>query len=166
VAVDAAYNFQPTASDPKGAALTFSINTKPSWASFDKTTGRLSGTPAPANVGATSNIIIAASNGKASASLPAFSLTVTQIGIGSATLSWQAPTQNANGSALTNLAGYKIEYGNSPSALTKTIQVANPGLTQYVVSNLSQGTWYFGILAYTSAGAQSNLSAIGHKTIN
>lgn len=166
VAVNNAYSFTPTASDPLGAKLTFSINTKPSWTTFDATTGRLAGTPAAANVGTTSNIIIKASNGTASASLAPFSLSVTQIGTGTATLSWQAPTQNTDGSALTNLAGYMIEYGTSPSALSQTIKVANPGLVTYVISNLSPGTWYFGTLAYTTTGMQSALSALKSKTIN
>src|SRR5690348_9234476 len=42
-----------------------------------------------------------------------------------AALSWVAPTQNSDGSQLTNLAGYNIYYGTDPSALTQTIQVAN-----------------------------------------
>ncbi len=166
VAVGTAYRFQPTASDPAGHALTFSINTKPSWASFSTTTGLLSGTPAAANVGTVSNIVITASNGSASASLPAFSLTVTQVGDGSVTLSWLPPTQNTNGTALTNLAGYDIKYGTSASSLTQTIQVANPGLTQYVVPGLSPGVWYFGVVAYTSSGAQSNLSSVVQTTVN
>ncbi|MGH8137870.1 MAG: putative Ig domain-containing protein [Steroidobacteraceae bacterium] len=165
VAVSTAYSFTPTASDPKGTKLTFSVNTKPSWVSFNSTTGQLSGTPAAANVGTTSNIIITASNGTAKASLAAFSLTVTQIGAGSTTLSWQPPTQNTNGTALTNLAGYKIQYGTNKSSLSQTVQVANPGLTRYVVSNLSPGTWYFGTQAYTTVGTQSALSALASKTI-
>jgi hypothetical protein len=43
--VGRAYSFTPTASDPDGQVLKFSINWKPAWASFSKTTGRLSGTP-------------------------------------------------------------------------------------------------------------------------
>ena len=44
-------------------------------------------------------------------SLPAFSITVTQVGLGSMSLSWTPPTQNTDGSALTDLAGYKLYYG-------------------------------------------------------
>ena len=61
---------------------------------------------------------------------------------GSATLSWTPPTQNTDGSALTNLAGYRILYGTSASALTQTIEIANPGLATYVVTGLSSGNWY------------------------
>ncbi len=71
------YSFTPTASDAdEGATLTFSISNKPAWASFSATSGELSGTPASANVGATSGIVISVSDGTASASLEAFTLTV------------------------------------------------------------------------------------------
>jgi len=166
ISVGSAFNFQPTASDPAGRKLTFSLDTKPSWAAFDTSTGRLYGTPGAGNIGTTSNIIITANDGVASASLPAFSLTVVQAGNGSATLSWAPPTTTTSGTALTNLAGYQIDYGTSPTNLSQTIQIANPGLTRYVISNLTPGTYYFGITAYTAAGAQSKLSSIVSKTIN
>jgi hypothetical protein len=166
VAVSTPFSFQPTASDPAGRKLTFSVNAKPSWTSFDSTTGRLYGTPGAVNVGTTSNIVITANDGTASASLKAFSLTVTQTGNGSATLSWLPPTTNTNGTVLTNLAGYQIKYGTNSGALSQTIQVANPGLTTYVISNLSPGTYYFGTLAYTSTGTQSKLSSLVSKTIH
>ena len=44
VLVGAAYSFQPSASDPDGNTLTFSITNKPGWATFSTPTGRLSGT--------------------------------------------------------------------------------------------------------------------------
>ena len=72
------------------------------------TTGRLSGTPAAANVGTTANIVISVSDGTASATLPAFSITVNAVVTGSADLTWTAPTKNEDGSALSNLAGYKV----------------------------------------------------------
>src|SRR5580658_607015 len=51
----------------------------------------------------------------------------------SASLDWAAPTTNTNGSALTNLGGYKIYYGTSSSRLSSTITISNPGLLTYVV---------------------------------
>lgn len=77
VQVGAAYTFTPTAADPDGDTLAFSIANKPSWAAFDTATGRLSGTPAAANVGITSSIAITVSDGKASAATQPFSITVT-----------------------------------------------------------------------------------------
>ena len=45
VVVGTPYTFTPTASDPDGQPLTFSIRNRPTWASFDTATGRLQGTP-------------------------------------------------------------------------------------------------------------------------
>jgi len=161
-----AYSFQPTASDPEGATLTFSVTNKPTWATFNTTNGRLSGTPAAADVGSVSGIVISASDGTNSASLAAFAISVTQVATGSVTLDWQAPTQNTDDSPLTNLAGYRITYGRTQSVLDQSVTVANPGLTTYVVPNLATGTWYFAMYAYTSAGAESDASNIAMKTVN
>lgn len=163
--VGANYSFRPTANDADGDSLTFSIENKPSWAEFNSRTGRLSGTPTAADVGVYHNIVITVSDGLDSASLPAFSLTVNQISLGSATVSWMPPTQNTDGSALTNLAGYRIVYGTSSSKLDQTVQISNPGVSTYVVENLSPGTWYFAVKAYASNGVESDLSNLASKTI-
>jgi len=70
------YSFKPTANDPDGQSLSFSIVNKPAWASFVSSTGELRGTPGAGNVGQTTGIVISVSDGAASASLPAFDLTV------------------------------------------------------------------------------------------
>lgn len=74
------------------------------------------------------------------------------------TLDWQVPTERTDGTALTNLAGYTIHYGTSSGNYTQTINVANPGLTTYVVDNLPSGTYYFAMSAYDSTGNQSTMS--------
>jgi hypothetical protein len=162
------YSFTPTAKDANGDTLAFSITNKPGWATFSTTTGKLSGTPSSAQTGTYSNIAIKVSDGKGgSASLPAYAITVSSGSTtsGSATLSWTPPTQNSNGTALTNLAGYRIYYGTSASTMNRTIQVANPGLSRYVVENLSAATWYFAVRAYTTAGVESASSNTATKTV-
>jgi hypothetical protein len=84
---------------------------------------------------------------------------------GSAALAWSAPTENTNGTALTDLAGYKIYYGSSAESMTQTVQVASPTATAYVVSNLAAGTYYFAVAAYASDGTQSTQSAATAKTV-
>jgi hypothetical protein len=160
-----AYSFTPTASDPSGNALTFSIQNPPSWASFNTQSGNLSGTPGSGDAGTFSNIIISVSDGTSSASLPAFSIMVTQVANGSATVGWNAPTQNTDGSALTNLAGFNIYYGTSATTLNQSVHLANPGLTTYALGNLAPGTWYFAVNAYTTTGAESAISSIASKAI-
>jgi hypothetical protein len=160
-----AYAFTPAAADPNHNTLTFSIANMPRWASFNAQSGRLSGTPAAADAGTYANIGISVSDGTSTASLATFSITVTQAANGSVTLSWVAPTQNTDGSALTNLAGYHILYGTSAGNLNQIVQVANPGLTTYVLGNLASGTWYFSVNDYTTAGTVSAISNVVSKTL-
>lgn len=160
-----AYSFRPTASDADGNTLTYSIANRPSWATFNTTSGQLSGTPSASQVGTYSNIVISVSDGRATASLAAFSIAVVDVSNGGATLSWSAPTSNTDGTALSNLAGYRVSYGTSSSALTQTVQIANPSVTNYTISNLSPGTYYFAVRAYTSNGTESNNSNVSSKTV-
>ena len=155
VTVGAAYSFQPTAVDPDGNSLTFAIQNKPAWATFTAATGRLAGTPAAADIGTSAGIIISVSDGIATTALPAFSLTVAQTATGSATINWTLPTQNTDGSPLTNLIGFQVLYGTSPGALSQTAQISNPSVTTYLVENLTPGTWYFAIKALASGGQSS-----------
>jgi Putative Ig domain len=161
------YSFQPTAKDSAGKALSYSVQHAPSWASFSIASGMLSGTPASSQTGVFSGIIVSASDGTASSALPAFAITVKSLvaATGSATLNWVDPTQNTDGSALTNMAGVNIHYGNTPSSLTQTIQVSGVGQSNYTIANLTAGTWYFGAAAYTTTGVEGAMSQVESKTI-
>jgi hypothetical protein len=155
------YQFEPTASDSAaGATLTFSVRNKPEWANFDISTGALSGTPAAANVGTYANIVVSVSDGKQSASLAAFTITVSQQAVASATLDWTPPTENTDGSVLSNLAGYNVYYGTSASNLSKSVHLGNAGLTAYTLTNLAPGTWYFAVTSVSSAGVESAHSGV------
>jgi hypothetical protein len=88
-------------------------------------------------------------------------------GNGTATLTWNPPTQKTDGTLLTDLAGYKVVYGPSPSAMNTVVVLTDPNVTTYVVTDLSSGTWYFAVAAYTSSGTtQSALSNVATKVIN
>jgi hypothetical protein len=164
--VGTAYSFTPTAKDANGDPLKFAVVNKPTWATFNATTGQLAGTPTA--TGTFSGVTISVTDGKATASLAPFAISVasaTSGGTGSASLRWTPPTRNTDGSTLTNLAGYKILYGTSSSSLSKSITVANPGVSSYVVDNLASGTWYFALKAYTTSGSESASSTVGSKSI-
>jgi hypothetical protein len=165
VSAGSAYSFRPTASDADGNTLAYSIANRPSWATFSTATGQLSGTPAASQVGTYSNIVISVSDGRATASLAAFSISVVDVSNGGATLSWTAPTENSDGTSLSNLAGYRISYGTSSAAMTSTVQISNPSVTNYSISNLSPGTYYFAVRAYTSNGTESVNSNVSSKVI-
>ncbi len=163
------YAFEPAAKDPDGKTLSFSVKNKPAWASFSIANGLLDGKPSSTQTGTYADIIISASNGKYSSALPAFSIAVkpaaASSGSGTAKVSWVLPTENSNGSALTDLAGVRIYYGTSESDLSKSLQVSGKSTTSYTVSGLSAGTWYFGAEAYTTTGMASRLSSIVSKAI-
>jgi hypothetical protein len=166
-AVNAAslYSFVPSAADADGDTLAFSIQNKPSWATFNTSTGRLSGTPAASDVGTYSNIMISVSDGTANTSLSAFAIAVTTISNGRATLSWTAPTENTDGSTLANLSGYRIRYGTSAGALNNSIVIDNASVTTYVVEDLAPATWFFAVTALNSSGAESSNSNVASKQI-
>ena len=158
--------FMPTASDPDGDTLTFSITGKPSWASFSTANGALSCTPAAGDVGTYTGISITVTDGAASASLNSFSIEVVSIGTGSATLSWTPPTENVDGSALTDLTGFIVYWGAAPGNYANSVTLANLGLTTYLVENLLSGsTYYFATTAYNSLGQESSYSNEGSKAI-
>jgi hypothetical protein len=175
VATGHAYTFLPKSGDPNSLRLVFAINNKPSWATFDSTTGLLSGTAG--TVGTYSNITITAYDGWSKATLPAFNIIVTPAAsttptpppvvasTGSATLAWTPPTENTNGGALTNLAGYHVYYGTTPE-VQQTLTLANAGLTRYVMTGLSKATWYFAITAYDRNGNQSDRTEVASIAVD
>jgi len=164
--VGTAYSFTPSASSASGKTLSFSVQNKPSWASFSISTGQLSGTPGSADVGSDANIVISVSDGTTSAALKAFTITVASAPkVGTATLKWTPPTTNTDGTPITNLAGYVVSYGMSASSLSQTVSISSPTTTSYTVQNLGQGTWYFAVSATETDGTVSALSSVVSKTI-
>jgi len=57
-------------------------------------------------------------------------------------LSWAAPDENTDGSALANLAGYGIYSARAPTRST-VIDIPSVGITTYVVDDLTAGTYFF-----------------------
>ena len=77
---------------------------------------------------------------------------------GSVTVTWTPPTTRADGSPLTNLAGYKIFYGRMSGVYDYEIDVEGAGISTYVVEDLVSGEWYFALAAYDSDGLESDRS--------
>jgi len=71
-------------------------------------------------------------------------------------IQWQAVTS-------TNLRGYRVYYGTSSRAYTKTLE-AGKGTT-YAVPSLTPATYYFAVTVYDSAGTESAFSDEVSKTI-
>lgn len=166
VSVNTSYDFLPSASDPNlGDTLTYSISGRPSWASFSTTTGRLSGTPGDGDVGTFSNITISVSDGEASDSLGPFSITVQGSSVGSVTLSWLAPTENEDGTPLTDLDGYRIYWGTTPGSYPNSVTINNESVTTYVVDNLAPGTYEFVATSFNTSGVESAYSSSVTRTV-
>lgn len=159
------YEFVPDASDADADTLTFSVQNKPTWANFDSSTGKLYGQPLLADLGNYSNIVVSVSDSTSDASLPAFSIAVTETAIGAVTLSWVAPTQNSDGSPLMDLAGYKVYYRKNSGPYNQAVQLDNPSITTFVVEELSPATYHFAATAFSSSGKESSFSREVASTI-
>jgi hypothetical protein len=77
------------------------------------------------------------------------------VGTGTATLIWTAPSKNNDGTPLKNLTGYVIRYGRTPGALTHRIVVNDPRAKEHVVEKLGPGDWYFSVATLTADGRES-----------
>ena len=97
---------------------------------------------------------------------PATPPTSTPASSSNVTFGWQAPTENSNGTPITNLAGYKIHYGTASQQYTQVVEVSNPSLSRYVMDSLPSGTYYFAITAYNAQGIESALSGEVTTTLN
>lgn len=80
-------------------------------------------------------------------------------------LSWTPPTQNTDGTPLTDLAGHRIAHGTSATALTQTIEVTPATVKEYDVEGLPNGTRYFAVRAYNSKGGESVNSNVASKNV-
>jgi len=148
-----AYNFVASAADADGDTLTFSIVNKPAWATFSTSSGALTGTPGASNVGITRGIVISVTDGTDRVSLPAFDLTVNAQPARNVTVSWVTPTVNADGTPLSDLAGFYVRYGTASLSYSSSIRIDDPSVGNYVVQGLNAGqTYYFTVAAFDTAG--------------
>jgi hypothetical protein len=123
------YTFTPTASDPDGDTLSFSIANMPPWASFNSSTGQLSGTPASANAGTYSGIVISVGDGRTSASLPAFTITVSAA-TQATTLAQKYPGDVGIGSDPSVVLYENFEEGSIAAVVARYDNAADvPGMT-------------------------------------
>ncbi len=166
VAANSTFSFVPDASDADGDSLSFGIINQPSWTSFSEATGELAGQPDSGDVGMYDNIRVSVTDGTDTTSMAPFSVEVVAAGSGTAsvTLNWTAPTQNEDGSDLTDLAGYVIYYGLQSGRYTEEISIDNPSVTTYIVNGLlADTTYYFAATAKNSTDEESRYSGEAAK---
>jgi hypothetical protein len=154
---------------------------------FAQNTVTLTATPSSANLTATPTLAwstapaasscvasggwsgtLAASGSQAATAINAsatYTLTCSWSAGNAATLAWTDPTQNTDGSALTNLTGYHIYYGTSAGALNTVQTVTGATATGGTVTPLAAGTWTFEVRAVNANGTESANSNVVSKTI-
>lgn len=150
-----AYSFVPTAADADDDTLTFSITNMPVWASFNTSSGALTGTPSSEHVGVTAGVIISVSDGTTSAALPAFSIEVTasnaaptisgtpavSVNMNTAYL-FEPVAEDSDSDELTFSISNKpawASFSTSTGALSGTPQRSDVGTTQGIVISVSDG---------------------------
>ena len=158
VTVGEVYSFIPTATDPDGDMLTFSVLSLPRWASFDPASGQVSGTPGPNDVGRYPNVRIAVTDGIDTAFLPGFTIDVEAIAPRAVTLNWTPPTVREDGSPLNGLSGYRVYYGTSPGVYPNNRDINDGSVSSYVLDNLAPDVYYIAITSIDLDGLESALS--------
>jgi hypothetical protein len=71
-------------------------------------------------------------------------------------LAWDAPRRNADGSELTDLAGYRVYLGKEPGRYRDVFEIGDS--TRHELDLFSSGRYYFTVSAYNSRGIESDLA--------
>jgi hypothetical protein len=80
-------------------------------------------------------------------------------------ISWTPPTTNADGTPLTDLAGFVIRYGTIAGAYTQSVTVNDPLATSYQIDGLPVGVYFVVVVAFDTSGNLSSPSSEVTKTI-
>src|SRR5882724_2301907 len=75
------------------------------------------------------------------------------------TITCPAPTENTDGSPLTNLAGFKL-YGANSNTVRQTLPTC-----RFTETNLTQGDHVWYVTAYNTAGVESAPTNVVHFTV-
>ncbi|HSX84103.1 MAG TPA: putative Ig domain-containing protein, partial [Cellvibrio sp.] len=151
IAENAAYSFTPTGADvDAGTTLTYSVTGAPDWASLDPATGELSGVPGFDDAGTSGNIIISVSDGTSSASLTAFTITVTNTN--------QAPTISGTPAAtVAENAAYSFTPTGADADAGTTLTYSVTGEPDWASFDPATGQ-LSGTPGYDDAGTSGNIT--------
>lgn len=158
ITLGSTYYFNANTSGGSGT-VGFSIKNKPYWATLNTVTGELRGTPDKA--GTFSNIIISASDGYSTTSLPGFTVSVYDSNKVAVTITWAAPGSNTDGTTFDNPAGFVIHYGTSSGNLNQSVTIGSSAARSYNLTGLSKGsTYYFSVAAINTLKIEGVRSAV------
>jgi hypothetical protein len=137
----------PTAVDLGGtSSLTWkslnvtSCTASGAWSGAKPTSG--SATVGPLQSDSTFTLACTAAGGNAVA--------MASIAVRAATLSWTQP-QSTDGTSLTGLAAFQVNYGSTSQSYTSHVTIGDPTATSYKMA-LQPGTYYFAIAALDAQG--------------
>ncbi|MEM6818383.1 MAG: hypothetical protein AAF578_06300 [Pseudomonadota bacterium] len=85
---------------------------------------------------------------------------------GNIEVAWTPPTTKVDGTALTDLAGYRFYLGRQSGRYSQIVSFNNPGLSRVVLENLQGGTWYVAMTSMRRNGVESDLSNEVAKATN
>ena len=129
----------------------------PSWAKFDKSSGKLSGIPI--EITTYTNIVISTSDSKNTTSLPSFDINVLSP-LHDIAITWSAPTVDINGNDIENLTGFKIMYSQQRENLENIISINDASMTSTLITGLESGLYFFSMTAITLHEVESQNSDI------
>ncbi len=85
--------------------------------------------------------------------------------LGSATLTWTAPTEYVDGLPLTDVVAFKLYWGTAPGFHSRQLVINNPDAKSWRVGDLPAGRWYFAVSALSVSGLESAKSNEAYKLI-
>lgn len=106
-----------------------------------------------------------AGTGTISMQATALSQAVVSPSTSTAILTWKPPTLNEDGSALADLAAFKVYWGTAPGTYSQSTKISSATARSYTVSGLTKGTWYFVVTALNSKGVESPYSNVWSKSV-
>ena len=126
----------------------------------------MSGRPTESDVGLYRSIRISVTDGTSTTYLGAFAIEVLSAnsGIGSVTINWTPPSENEDGTKLTNLDGFRVYWGKTARIYDHSMTIENEGLTRVVINNIPNGTYEFTMTAFNTKGTESRFSNTVTKT--
>jgi hypothetical protein len=81
---------------------------------------------------------------------------VSVVPVASLSLSWQAPTENVDGTPLSGLASYQIHYGTNSGEYDSMTEVSGDALSHTL--SVPVGTYYVAMTVTDNQGNASGLS--------
>ncbi len=151
---------------PGSKGLQFSSMNLPAWARLSSL-GVVYGTPGREDIGLYDEISLIATDGARFALLGPFSITVRNPEAArTVTVSWAPPRANSDGTPLTDLTGYRIEYAKFGQPFKTAFRARSAAMNRVVLDFLEPGDYLFRIFAIAANGVESEPSRFIHRRVD